>query len=110
VVNLNPNPINYSRSASRPPLPFTGILGHHLSGLFSLVTLLALRRCPSGHLPVQAAAWYHKSAPTFVDCLALVRQHLWRTRYLVNSALKAESVQLPREAFECLLNDLPLAA
>src|SRR5262245_43265113 len=69
-----------------------------LFGLFSLVTLLALRLCPSGHRPVQATAWYHKSEPTFVDCLALVRQHLWRVRYLVNSALKAESVQLPREA------------
>jgi DDE superfamily endonuclease len=81
-----------------------------LFGLFSLVTLLALRLCPSGHLPVEATAWYHKAEPTFADCLALVRQHLWRARYLVHSALKAESVQLPREAFECLLNDLPLAA
>jgi hypothetical protein len=81
-----------------------------LLGLFSLVTLLALRLCPSGRLPVEATAWYHKAEPTFADCLALVRQHLWRARYLVDSALKAECVQLPREAFECLLNDLPLAA
>jgi hypothetical protein len=29
---------------------------------------------------------------------------------LVNSGPKAECVQLPREAFECLLTDLPLAA
>jgi DDE superfamily endonuclease len=81
-----------------------------LFGLFSLVTLLALRLCPSGRLPVEATAWYHKAEPTFADCLAVVRQHLWRARYLVHSALKAECVQLPREAFECLLNDLPLAA
>ena len=81
-----------------------------LLGLFSLVTLLALRLRPSGRIPVEATAWYHKTEATFADCLTLVRQHIWRAWYLVNSALKAESVQLPREAFECLLNDLPLAA
>jgi hypothetical protein len=35
---------------------------------------------------------------------------LWRARYFVNSASQAEYVQLSREAFDCLLNDLPLAA
>ena len=81
-----------------------------LLGLFSLVTLLALRLRPTGQIPVETAAWYHKSEATFSDCLTLVRRHLWQARYLVNSALKAECVQLPREAFECLLTDLPLAA
>jgi DDE superfamily endonuclease len=81
-----------------------------LLGLFSLVTMLALELRPQGQLPVEATAWYHKTGATFGDCLALVRQHIWRARYLGNSALKAESVQLPREAFECLLNELPLAA
>ena len=81
-----------------------------LLGLFSLVTVLAVRLCPTGQVPVEAAAWYHKPAATFADCLTLVRRHLWRARYLVNSAPKADLVQLPREAFECLLNDLPLAA
>ena len=60
--------------------------------------------------PGETAAWYHKAEPTFSDCLTLVRRHLWRARYLVNSAPQAEFVQLPREAFEVLLNDLPLAA
>jgi hypothetical protein len=81
-----------------------------LLGLFSLVTLLALRLCPTGQIPVETAAWYHKPEATFSDCLTLVRRHLWRARYLVNSVPKADCVQLPREAFECLLNDLPLAA
>jgi hypothetical protein len=81
-----------------------------LLGLFALVTLLALRLSAGGYIPVEATAWYHKTEATFVDCLALVRQHLWRARYLVNSAPKAEYVQLPREAFECLLTDLPVAA
>jgi DDE superfamily endonuclease len=81
-----------------------------LLGLFSLVTVLACRFCPSGHLPVGATAWYHKSEATFVDCLAVVRQQIWRTRYLVNSAPQADFVQLPQEVFDLWLNDLPLAA
>ena len=81
-----------------------------LLGLFSLVTVLALRLCPTGQVPVETAAWYHKPEATFVDCLTVVRRQLWRARYLVTSAPKADLVQLPREAFECLLNDLPLAA
>ena len=81
-----------------------------LLGLFSLVTVLALRLGPSGQVPVETTAWYHKAEPTFSDCLTLVRRQLWRARYFVNSAAPAEYVQLPREAFEVLLNDLPLAA
>jgi hypothetical protein len=81
-----------------------------LLGLFSLVTVGAWRLCPSGHIPLEATAWYHKSEATFVDCLALVRQQIWRARYLVNSAPQADFVQLPREAFDLLFNDLPLAA
>jgi hypothetical protein len=81
-----------------------------LLGLFSLVTVWALRLCPTGQVPVETAAWYHKPEATFADCLTVVRRHLWQAQYLVNSAPKADLVQLPREAFECLLNDLPLAA
>lgn len=81
-----------------------------LLGLFSLVTVLALRLCPTGQIPIETSAWYHKSTATFADCLTLVRRHLWRARYLNNSALQADLVQLSPEAFECLLEDLPLAA
>jgi len=81
-----------------------------LLGLFSLVTVLALRLCPKGDIPVEDTAWYHKPEATFTDCLAVVRRHIWRARYLVNSAPQADLVQFPREAFEALLNDLPLAA
>ena len=81
-----------------------------LLGLFSLVTVLAWRFCPNGHIPVEVSAWYHKPEATFADCLAVVRRQIWRARYLVNSAPQADFVQLPREAFALLLNDLPLAA
>jgi DDE superfamily endonuclease len=81
-----------------------------LLALFSIVTVLALRLSDAGHIPVPMTAWYHKAEPTFVDCLALVRQHLWRARFFVNSAAEPECVQFPREAFELLLTGLSLAA
>jgi hypothetical protein len=67
-----------------------------LLALFSLVTLLALRLSQGGPMPVGPTAWYHTTAPTFVDCLALVRRHLWRARHWVNSATEPEFVPCPR--------------
>jgi hypothetical protein len=81
-----------------------------LLALFSIVTMLALRLSQGGPIPVPVTAWYHKAEPTFGDCLALVRWHLWRAQYLVNSAPEAEFVQFPRETVERLLTALPLAA
>jgi DDE superfamily endonuclease len=64
-----------------------------LLGLFSLVTVLALRLSQSMPIPVPTTAWYHKGELTFTDCLALVRQHLWRARYVVKSTPEAECMQ-----------------
>jgi hypothetical protein len=81
-----------------------------LLALFSLVTVLALKLSQGGQIPVQATAWYHKEEPTFSDCLALVRRHLWRARYLVNSAPEAEIMQFPREVLDLFIQGVPLAA
>jgi DDE superfamily endonuclease len=81
-----------------------------LLALFSLVTLLALRLSQDGQIPVPVTAWYHKAEPTFSDCVALVRRHLWRARYLVNSTPGAESIQFPQEALDLLIHGLALAA
>jgi hypothetical protein len=81
-----------------------------LLALFSLVTLAALRLSQSGPIRVQATAWYHKAAPTFADCLALVRRHLWGARYVVHAAVEADCVQFPREAVDLLLTGFPMAA
>ncbi|MCA1628434.1 MAG: transposase [Acidobacteria bacterium] len=79
-------------------------------GLFSLVVLLCVRLRPDGEIPLNAAAWYVKGEATFTDCLALVRQHLWRSRYLVNSARPAELVQIPGKVLDHLFSCLALAA
>ena len=81
-----------------------------LLALFSLVTVLALKLSHGGEIPVPLTAWYHKPEPTFADCLALVRRHLWRARYLMNSASEADILQFPREAFDLLIHGVPLAA
>jgi hypothetical protein len=81
-----------------------------LVALFSLVTVLALKLSHGVQIPVPVTARYHKPAPTFVDCLAWVRRHLWRARYWVNSAPQAEFVQFPQEALDLLIHGVPLAA
>jgi hypothetical protein len=81
-----------------------------LLALFSIVTVLALRLSEAGQIPVPITAWYHKAEPTFVDCVAVVRAHLWRARCCVNSATEPEFVQFPRETFELILTGLSLAA
>jgi hypothetical protein len=81
-----------------------------LLALFSRVTWLALQLSPGGEIPVPVTAWYHKTAPTFVACLALVRRHLWRVRYLVHSAPEADIMQFPQEVLDRLIHGLPAAA
>jgi hypothetical protein len=63
-----------------------------------------------GHIPVPVTAWYHKTEPTLSDCLALVRRHHWRARYLVNAAPEAELRQFPPEALDLLIHGVPFAA
>jgi hypothetical protein len=60
------------------------------AALVSLVTVLAWPLSQGGHMPVPVTAWYCKAEPTFADCLTVVRAHLWRARYLVNSLPEAE--------------------
>jgi hypothetical protein len=81
-----------------------------LLGLFSLVTVLALQLSGDGQIPVPMTAWYHKEEPTFSDCLALVRRHLWRARFSVNSTPQIECMQFPQAALDLLIHGAPLAA
>jgi hypothetical protein len=77
---------------------------------FSLVTVLALRWSHEGRIPVPVTAWYHKGEPPFSDCLALVRQHVWRARYWLNSAPEAELIQFSREVLDLFIHGVLLAA
>ena len=81
-----------------------------LLGLFSLVTLVARARLDGQPLPVRQAAWYAKTAPTFSDTLALVRQLLWPVTVFSTSPSSDEVVEIPRALFDRLTDTLAFAA
>jgi hypothetical protein len=51
-----------------------------LLGLFSVVTLAAVRCHEAGLLSAEQTAWYAKEEPTFSDCLRLIRGRIWQAR------------------------------
>jgi hypothetical protein len=81
-----------------------------LLGLFSLVTLSADQLHERGELHPRTAAWYQKADPTFSDCIAAVRHHLWRQQIISTSPSAAEIVKIPRPALERLTQALAYAA
>jgi hypothetical protein len=81
-----------------------------LLGLFSLVTLLAHQLRPDKALAVRQSAWYAKSAPTFVDALALVRRQLWPLGISYLSSGTPDLVQIPRTQLARLTDTLAFAA
>jgi hypothetical protein len=81
-----------------------------LLGLFSLVTLVAQARLDGQPLPVRQAAWYTKTAPTFSDTLAFVRQPLWPITVFSTSPSSDEIIEIPRALFDRLTDTLAFAA
>ena len=81
-----------------------------LFGLFSLVTLIAHDLLQGAPLPVRQAAWYPKSAPTFAETLALVRQHLWPATISSTSPANADMVLIPRALLQRLTDAVGFAA
>lgn len=81
-----------------------------LLGLFSIVTLAARQFLGESTVPTRQTAWYAKPLPTFVDTLALVRQHLWPVTVFDTSPLHTDMVQIPRALFERLTDTLASAA
>jgi hypothetical protein len=75
-----------------------------LFGLYSLVTLFGSALAPDGHLPLRRASWYQKSAATFSDVLALVRQHLWGNFRFPTSRANPNVVLLPRSTLAQLVH------
>jgi hypothetical protein len=81
-----------------------------LLGLFSLVCLMAHRLLATNTLPLQSTAWYAKSEAAFSDVLAWVRRACWACRYFDASHSEADSVILPRDQWDALLDQLASAA
>jgi hypothetical protein len=81
-----------------------------LLGLCSFVTLLAHDLAASTSFPLQQAAWYPKTTPTFSDAIALVRRHLWSQTTFCMSPLPPEMQQVPRALVDRLAELLCYAA
>jgi DDE superfamily endonuclease len=81
-----------------------------LLGLFSLVTLFTQARLHGQPLPVRQAAWYAKTAPTFSDTLAFVRQLLWPVTVFSTSPSSDDVIEIPRALFDRLTDTLAFAA
>jgi hypothetical protein len=81
-----------------------------LLGLFSVVTLAALRCHDAGLLSAEQTAWYAKEEPTFWDCLRLVRGRLWQARISDISEGTADVIELPRGLVEAVIQRLSTAA
>jgi len=73
-----------------------------LFGLFSLVTLLAIKLHPD-QLSVHSTAWYHKQEATFSDALAAVRRHLWGLDEYCRSADQPEMFLIPAPIWTSLV-------
>jgi hypothetical protein len=81
-----------------------------LLGLFSVVSLAAIRCHEAGLLSAEQTAWYAKAEPTFSDCLRLVRGRLWQARISDTSGGEAEVIELPRGVLEAVIQGLSNAA
>jgi hypothetical protein len=74
-----------------------------LLGLFSLVAVWAAEIRARRGLPLDAACWYPKRAPTFSDALAAVRAELWRAEAFATSRSDPEGAKIPAGLLERLL-------
>lgn len=81
-----------------------------LLALFSIVVLLANQVQTQHPFNLSNTAWYHKSAPTFVDAIAVVRQQLWQFRLFQLSGVETDTVNVPRAFFNCWSDLLCYAA
>ncbi len=84
-----------------------------LMGLFSLVCLIAeaQNKLKNDLIQTATAAWYDKEGlATFGDVLVYVKRLIIQEKYLNDSAINDDFVQIPRQKWEVLINNYLLAA
>ena len=84
-----------------------------LMGLFSLVCLIAeaQNKLKNDLIQTTTAAWYDKEGlATFGDVLVYVKRLIIQEKYLNDSAINDDFVQIPRQKWEVLINNYLLAA
>ncbi|PXF56166.1 MAG: hypothetical protein C4B58_14395, partial [Deltaproteobacteria bacterium] len=74
------------------------------------VVLMAIEILKGATMPILECAWYKKSDATFSDVIALVRRHIWSTRYFVNSSKDPEFSYFHDDFLDVLLDQVCYAA
>jgi hypothetical protein len=78
-----------------------------LMGLFSVVTLMALKLRETCPLKVMSTAWYPKgNNATFSDVMAFVRRAIGSHKYFSKSATIADSLKITGNDLNLLINQL----
>ena len=76
-------------------------------GLFSLITLMALKLRAMYQLTPLSASWYQKNGEvTFSDVIAFVRRITWANKYFSKSGNKGDSIKIERPELNLLINQL----
>ncbi|CAA9560258.1 MAG: hypothetical protein AVDCRST_MAG87-1525 [uncultured Thermomicrobiales bacterium] len=81
-----------------------------LLGLYSVLTLVALRWHGDGSMSAAGSAWYAKCSPTFSDCIRVAREKIWRARISGGSDATGGPLQLSRPMLDALVQSLSAAA
>jgi hypothetical protein len=77
-----------------------------LFALFSIITLMAAHIVKDAHLPIFQCAWYRKPEATFSDVIALVRRHIWSTRYSIDPLTIPDSTFFSKDFINDLLDQV----
>ena len=76
-----------------------------LLALFSIAVLMAIQLVKEQELPIFRTSWHQKKEATFSDVIALVRRHIWASKYYTNSS-KTHNHDLFEDNFVNTLIDL----
>jgi hypothetical protein len=79
-------------------------------GLYTLVTMMAVKIAREGKVAINQTAWYKKEEATFSDCMIMVRKHCWGVENFKNSTENPDSVLIPSEVLNHLVSCLALAS
>ena len=81
-----------------------------LFGLFSVVNLIAVNITKGKDMPILSCAWYRKPEATFSDVIALVRRHIWTSRFFVKSSQSGNFIHFEHESIKNIIESICYAA
>ena len=80
-----------------------------LFGLFSIITLWMHDLTQSQTVAPKTAAWYPKAALTFSDAIAAIRREIWNHQIFSMSRSPANTINIPRQAWNRIANAVAYA-